>query len=597
MKKLAIILLGLFPLVLSSCLKEEDDYFDKSASARIEEAVKNAITVLEGAENGWAVKYYPNPTQTFGGFNLFFKFDDGTVTVGSEIESASTTATSLYSVGQEAGPTLAIDTKNELINYFVHPRNPDGYGSNYKGLEGDYLWTILSAAPEKVLLRGVKSGSLYTLTPLETSDWTSEMQQYINAARNMKFPSYVCVVKGDSLECITTSEKTFMYRKLNIRQEIDDEIKSYAAPFIYTKTGIELYEPLTINGVTAQKLDLKEDYYFANEDNSFIISGPEPAVSENVLTYEPTTTFNSIKVKTTPSNSDKYYVTALPASEVAKYTDKELQMMICADLTSTKLYSGVKTVTFSYLYDDTEYVLIGFGIDPNYMSASTKIFRQNITTATLPTTMTDAYKAWLGTWTVTSASSEISKTSYSFDIVIRPRTSNSTYFIRGWGYTDLKDDYEFYANYTSSNKSLKIYKRTGIATLDDGGSLQLLPRYQDHDTGNYGIVNTSAYVLEAIPDGEGKGIVTGAEGKLTSGAAYTITSVDFWNVKSGSNYYLTVMSPYTYKDFFVGPYTMVRKSPDYKTASRSASTGIGQTQPQLVRLTGEQAKAPGQAEE
>ena len=61
MKKLAIILLGLFPLVLSSCLKEEEDYFDKSASARIEEAVKNAISVLEGAENGWAVKYYPNP--------------------------------------------------------------------------------------------------------------------------------------------------------------------------------------------------------------------------------------------------------------------------------------------------------------------------------------------------------------------------------------------------------------------------------------------------------------------------------------------------------------------------------------------------------
>ena len=29
MKKLAIILLGLFPLVLSSCLKEEEDYFDQ----------------------------------------------------------------------------------------------------------------------------------------------------------------------------------------------------------------------------------------------------------------------------------------------------------------------------------------------------------------------------------------------------------------------------------------------------------------------------------------------------------------------------------------------------------------------------------------
>lgn len=597
MKKLAILLLGLFPLVLSSCLKEEEDYFDKGASARIEEAVKNAITVLEGAQNGWAVKYYPNPTQTFGGFNLFFKFANGEVTVCSEIENATTTATSLYSMGEEAGVTLTIDTKNELINYFTHPRNPDGYGSNYKGLEGDYLWTVLSATPEKVLLRGVKSGSLYTLTPLQTDDWASEMQQYKDAAGNMKFPSYVCVVKGDSLECITTSEGRFMYRNLTIRKETDEGVKSYAAPFIYTKTGIELYEPLTINGVTAQVLELKKDYYFANEDESFIISGPEPAVSDNVLTYEPTITFNSIKVKATPSNSDKYYVKVFPASEIADYTDKELQTMICGGLTSTQLYSGVKTVTFSYLYDETEYVLIGFGIDPNYMSASTKIFRQSVTTAELPTTMTDAYKAWLGTWTVTSASSEVSKTSYSFDIVIRPRTSNGTYFIRGWGYTSVKDDYEFYANYTSSNKSLRLYKRTGIATLDDGGSLQLLPRYQNQGTGSYGILSTSSYVLEALPDGDGKGVATGAEGKLTSGEAYTITSVDFWNVKSGSNYYLTAMSPYTYKDFFVGPYTMVRKSPDYKAAVRTAPTAMGRRQSQPVRTTGDYVKVPFQAEE
>lgn len=597
MKKLAILLLGLFPLVLSSCLKEEEDYFDKGASARIEEAVKNAITVLEGAQNGWAVKYYPNPTQTFGGFNLFFKFANGEVTVCSEIENATTTATSLYSMGEEAGVTLTIDTKNELINYFTHPRNPDGYGSNYKGLEGDYLWTVQSATPEKVLLRGVKSGSLYTLTPLQTDDWASEMQQYKDAAGNMKFPSYVCVVKGDSLECITTSEGRFMYRNLTIRKETDEGVKSYAAPFIYTKTGIELYEPLTINGVTAQVLELKKDYYFANEDESFIISGPEPAVSDNVLTYEPTITFNSIKVKATPSNSDKYYVKVFPASEIADYTDKELQTMICGGLTSTQLYSGVKTVTFSYLYDETEYVLIGFGIDPNYMSASTKIFRQSVTTAELPTTMTDAYKAWLGTWTVTSASSEVSKTSYSFDIVIRPRTSNGTYFIRGWGYTSVKDDYEFYANYTSSNKSLRLYKRTGIATLDDGGSLQLLPRYQNQGTGSYGILSTSSYVLEALPDGDGKGVATGAEGKLTSGEAYTITSVDFWNVKSGSNYYLTAMSPYTYKDFFVGPYTMVRKSPDYKAAVRTAPTAMGRRQSQPVRTTGDYVKVPFQAEE
>jgi len=105
MKKLAIILLGLFPLVLSSCLKEEEDYFDKSASARIEEAVKNAISVLEGAENGWAVKYYPNPTQTFGGFNLFFKFDDGTAW-GRDENGKSYTREEAVRLMREYFPTL-----------------------------------------------------------------------------------------------------------------------------------------------------------------------------------------------------------------------------------------------------------------------------------------------------------------------------------------------------------------------------------------------------------------------------------------------------------------------------------------------------------
>lgn len=599
MKKSVIILLGLLTLVMTSCLKEENDYFDKSASDRIEQAVANAIAVLEGAENGWAVKYYPNPTQAYGGFNLFFKFADGKVTVCSEIASASTTVTSLYSMGQEAGATLTFDTKNELINYFAHPRNPNGYGSNYKGLEGDYLWTVLSAAPEKVLLRGVKTGSLYTLTPLQTDDWTSEMQAYKDAAGNMQFPSYVCVVKGDSLECITTFEKTFMHRNLTIRQETDDGVKSYAAPFIYTKTGIELYEPLTINGVTAQKLELKEDHYFTNDDGSFIISGPEPAVSENVLTYELTTTFNSVRVKATPSNSDKYYFQVFPASEIADYTDKELQTIICKDLTSTKLYSGVRTVTSSYLYDQTEYVVIGFGVDPNYMSASTGIFRQSVTTAELPAAMTDAYKAWLGTWTVTSASSEKSKTPYSFDIVIRPRTQNGTYFIRGWGYTSVKDDYEFYVTYTASTKSFKIYKRTGIATLDDGGSLQLLPRFLNHTTGDYGILNTSGVCLEAVPDGDGKGIVTGTGGTLTSGEAYTVTSVDFWNVKGGSNYYITAMESYTYQDFFVGPYTMVRKSSDYKpSAGKSQNiSGIREKEAQPLFVTDDHVDIPYRAEE
>lgn len=81
--------------------------------------------MLESAENGWHVRYFPSPTQEFGGYNLFFKFSEGSVTVASEIESnPSITETSLYSLGEDLGVTLNFDTKNSLINYFVHPKIP-----------------------------------------------------------------------------------------------------------------------------------------------------------------------------------------------------------------------------------------------------------------------------------------------------------------------------------------------------------------------------------------------------------------------------------------------------------------------------------------
>lgn len=44
---------------------------------------------------------------------------------------------------------------------------------------------------------------------------------------------------------------------------------------------------------------------------------------------------------------------------------------------------------------------------------------------------TDAYKAWLGTWTVTSASSEGAGTPKTFDIVLSQRSANRTYTVTG----------------------------------------------------------------------------------------------------------------------------------------------------------------------
>jgi hypothetical protein len=40
-------------LVLSSCVKDEEQIFEKSASLRVQEAMDNAQKVLTAASNGW----------------------------------------------------------------------------------------------------------------------------------------------------------------------------------------------------------------------------------------------------------------------------------------------------------------------------------------------------------------------------------------------------------------------------------------------------------------------------------------------------------------------------------------------------------------
>lgn len=68
--------------------------------------------------------------------------------------------------------TLNFDTKNSVINYFVHPRNPDGLGSTYKGMEGDYKFMVMETSPERIRLRGIISGNSYILTPMPSdADW------------------------------------------------------------------------------------------------------------------------------------------------------------------------------------------------------------------------------------------------------------------------------------------------------------------------------------------------------------------------------------------------------------------------------------------
>ena len=64
------ILTGLFlmlsALLFQSCLKDQEDVFDESSAARMENYLNEAQRVLMSSENGWVLEYYPETHRKYG---------------------------------------------------------------------------------------------------------------------------------------------------------------------------------------------------------------------------------------------------------------------------------------------------------------------------------------------------------------------------------------------------------------------------------------------------------------------------------------------------------------------------------------------------
>ena len=54
------------------------------------------------------------------------------------------------------------------------------------------------------------------------------------------------------------------------------------------------------------------------------------------------------------------------------------------------------------------------------------------------------YQAWLGTWTVTSTSAEVTNAPVTFDVTFSKKVANSTYSVAGWGSSVYRLQYPRY---------------------------------------------------------------------------------------------------------------------------------------------------------
>lgn len=251
MKRLINLFIIVSLALFASCTSEVDDIFDDSSANRMDARLKANQEVLIGAKNGWLMEYYPAPGMAYGGFNVLVSFDaDSKVTVAADISAAEDTAVSTYRLKDSSGPVLTFDTYNSIFHFFSDPKNGAGIGSTGKGMEGDYEFLIMEATPEKVVLRGKRTGNKIVMTPLKEelqwSDIIIDIQDVDNLLTGEDFTFTVDGVRGTAN--LFYHMFTFSYGEVEQK-----------APFRVIPGGIEFFQPLEIGSKKITRMTATAD--------------------------------------------------------------------------------------------------------------------------------------------------------------------------------------------------------------------------------------------------------------------------------------------------------------------------------------------------
>ena len=315
-KIFAYILLLMPALLMTSCLKDQEDKFSDSATARASKYLANIKETLTSAENGWVLDYFPDRDQSYGGYSYTLKFDDQNVTACFELtEDERESITSTYSLDNEDGPVLAFDTYNDFLHFFATPHPSSGAGG-YQAFDGDFIFIVMNISEDKntITLKGNRTGNIMYMHRIDESieDYQTELRSFTG---DLVFNEAVGEIDGEQYTMYIYSDD----RRVEFETPEGEIIDS---PFCFDKDGFSLYQPVTIGGkeVRVFKYDEDEGTFTAEEDNSVVFAGlllPSIVINNvgsnitsgndaNVLEY----TFNLADKFTYTSNVDWITVSA-----------------------------------------------------------------------------------------------------------------------------------------------------------------------------------------------------------------------------------------------------------------------------------------------
>lgn len=250
-KNIFIYFLLALPFLLTSCLKDQEDLFTDSASARTSKYLANVKKVLTSSQNGWVLNYYPDRNLSYGGYAYTLQFDDQNVTVFSELSSDNEPSkTSTYILNNEDGPVLTFDTYNEYMHVFSTPHGSSGAGG-YQAYDGDFIFIVMNISEDEntITLKGNRSGNIMYMHRLTGEETAATYIAKIKAIKKeMAYKNYEITFGTDTVTVFYQRSVQKSGGKFVFDYTENNEDKEVETPVIFTTDGIVFKDTVKILG-------------------------------------------------------------------------------------------------------------------------------------------------------------------------------------------------------------------------------------------------------------------------------------------------------------------------------------------------------------
>lgn len=287
-------------LFSSSCVKDNNDLFDKSPDERLSEKISEYNNILTEAPNGWIMTI---ETKVDGVYRLWVKFKTGNrvdmlcdmdATWATKDATSSVIKESSYKIKAMQYPTLIFDT----YNYIHLMADPQGTNSSYgninggvngTGLASDFEFALGSFENNIVTLKG-RYNSVKAILERATAAQESAIKQGALKDVHTKLNSYFSTVKYPVLEVngvkvdILVGNRSTRFSYLSKGEMITQNCSSYPDLSSFTdnkvSSNIHFITPLDVNGVEVNGFTFDKDGYFFNDgkSNKYIYDNKKPSV-------------------------------------------------------------------------------------------------------------------------------------------------------------------------------------------------------------------------------------------------------------------------------------------------------------------------------